>query len=385
MDINYSTLNIVLAAELRRLELKNNYLCKNRNPQKINEILLELQAHLEKKLVLINDLTFDNKSEKILTLRIVFELAPIVLDYHNNKEIFCKLYDESLLLVNYINENFIKKSFAEYVINVFNRKAFLFAPPSQASIYYEQAVSYFRDNKIWEEYAISLASKAGNEIAIYKYAKAIDSCNEAISTIEKYELTISQSEKIYNNLYIADFLLFEANEDNSMSAIKNKATTTINKLEGLLTKIPNGTNHVILTNIAALYLYINRFSKYYSTKKRLEQSLNCKDVSDINNISINDFYRYHFAWYEYYINLKHQNWGKCKHILDNLKSFYPSIFHNIEKMDLRVDAAYYLVNKRYVPPIRKYGINMLQFSPLDKKHYLSRGLLLSDLQFTSWE
>lgn len=384
-NIDYSEINIVLAAELRRLIFKSGCIGHNLTPAFLNEVAQELHAYLEQRIILSDDFTPKNKDEKILSLRIIFELAPYELDTLNDQENFRKLYDESLLLTNYINNHFIKKSFSEYIINVFNRKAFLFAVPSQASIYYEQAVAYFKDNKIWDEYVIALASKAGNEIALQKYELAINNCTNAINTIEKFQLDISQSEKIYNNLYIAEFLHFESNEENEILVVQDKAISISEKLEKLLTATPCGMNHVILTNIASLYLYAGNEDKYLYTKHRLEKSLGCEDVSAVNDIKINDFYRYHFAWYEFYLNLLHHNWKNSSKIIKVLDKFYPSIFHNTEKMDLRVEAAQNLVKKKLLPDIRKYGLNMLQFAPSDKKLYISRGLPLSDLQFTSWE
>lgn len=383
--IDYSEINIVLAAELRRLEFKSGYMGKLLTQEEINVIVGELQAYLEKKIFLNHKFPFNSQEEKILSLRIIYELAPYMLDTQNDKESFLKLYDHSLLLVNYINNHFIKKSFAEYVINVFNRKAFLFAVPSQAVVYYEQAVNYFKDNKIWSEYVIALASKAGNEIAIHKYEKAIKSCKIAIKTMNDFQLKISQKEKIYNNLYLAEYLDLESKNNIKFSKVKNAAIRTSEKLKSLLTDIPCGTNHVILTNIAALYLYAGEESKYYKAKEQLEDSLGCKDVSALNDVSINDFYRYHFAWYEFYIQLNHHNWEKCSQIVNQLDLFYPSIFHNILKMNLRVEAARSLVNKKCVPDIQKYGLNMLQYAPSNTKLYSSRGLPVSDLQFTSWE
>lgn len=382
-EIDYSEFNPVLAAELRRLEFRNGYFGRIMPPQRLNGLSNELQTHLQQKLFLTTEFLANSKDEKILSLRIIFELAPFVLDSQNDKDAFCKLYDESLILVKYINEHFIQKSFADYVINVFNRKAFLFAPPSNAVLYYEQAVAYFRENNIWNEYVIALASKAGNEIALHEYSKAITSCETAISTMQKYEIEILQKEKIYNNLYIAEFLCFESREI-TLSEVQEKAITIASKLEKLLTDSACGTNHVILTNIASLCLYSNREKEYYQTKKRLEHSLGCKDVSSVEDVSINDFYRYHFAWYEFYANLKKGNWKRCSQIINSLNAFYPVIFHNHKKMDLRVEAAKYLVKKKCIPNAREYGLNMLQYAPSDKKYYSSRGLPLSDLQYTSW-
>ena len=384
-NIDYSEINIVLAAELRRLIFNSGYIGHIVTPAFLNEVAQELHAYLEQRIFLSTDFAPKNKDEKILSLRIIFELAPYVLDTLNDKERFCKLYDDSLLLTNYINNHFIKKSFSEYIINVFNRKAFLFAVPSQASVYYEQAVAYFKDNKIWDEYVIALASKAGNEIALQKYSLAINNCSKAITTIEELQLEISQEEKIYNNLYIAEFLYFESNVDNALLEVQNKAISISEKLEKLLTATPCGMNHVILTNIASLYLYAGKEDKYLYTKQRLEASLGCKDVSAVKDVKINNFYRYHFAWYEFYLNLMHHNWKKCSKIINLLDTFYPSVFHNTEKMDLRVQAARNLVKGKIFPDIKKYGLNMLQYAPSDKKLYFSRGLPLSDLQFTSWE
>lgn len=383
--IDYSQISTVLSAELRRLQFRSSYMGKNIKKEKINIIVNELKAYLKKSIYLEDNFRLEKHEEKLLSLRIIYDLAPYILDTLNDKQTFCELYDRSLILVKYIDEHFIKKGFAEYVINIFNRKAFLFVAPSQAVVYYEQAVAYFRENKIWDEYIISLASKAGNEIAIHEYSRAIKSCKLALQFIEEKQLEIPQVEKIYNNLYIAEYLYIESTEKLEEGELKENALNTSQKLEHLLTTVPCGTNHVILMNIASMYLYAGDETKYNETKHRLEKSLGCKNVSEITDVNINDFYRYHFAWYEFYLNLQHHNWRKCSQIIDLLDSFYPSIFHNNEKMNLRVSAARYLIKFRIIPDFRKYGINMLQYSPQDKNLYSSRGLPVSDLQFTSWE
>lgn len=383
-EIDYSDVNPVLAAELRRLEFKNGFLSKAITPQKLYSLSQELQTHLEQKLVLTTEFLSESKDEKILSLRIIFDLAPFILDTQNDKESFCKLYVDSLVLVKYIYNHFVNKNFAEYIINVFNRKAFLFAPPANAAVYYEQAVAYFKDNKIWHEYVIALASKAGNEIALHKYSNAINNCKTAIEKMEDCLIDIPQKEKIFNNMYIAEFLFYET-QDVTKQDLQEKAINTITNLGGLLSTTACGTNHVILTNIASLYLYAGKENKYNQTKERLESSLQCQDVSNVADVKINDFYRYHFAWYEFYVNLQHSNWRKCTQIINTLNKFYPSIFHNYEKMDLRVEAAQSLVKRKTIPDIKDYGINMLQYAPSDRKRHTSRGLPLSDLQYTSWE
>ena len=127
--------------------------------------------------------------------------------------------------------------------------------------------------------------------------------------------------------------------------VQNYATTTIAKLEKLLTSRPCGKNHVILTNIASLYLYNGDISGYIETKKKIQRSLGCNDVSDVLDETINDFYRYHFAWFEFYRSLVAHDWEKCDLQLNQLNGFYPSIFHDTRKWELRVIAGQNLCEK----------------------------------------
>ncbi len=381
-NITFSKLNVVAAAEIRRLQIKNGQLGHVIATAKMQELDLQLRAYLDKGIILLSDVVFNPKEEKLLSLKIIFDVAPYVLDTRNDVEAFNILYDKSLLYVKYIKENFVRKSYAEYILNVFNRKAFLFAVPSVALLYYEEAESYFRNKNILEELAVTLASKAGMNIALHNYSGAIDNCNETIKIINDNQLDLLQEEKVYNNLLIAKFLEYEQNHKEEI-LLKKYAEKTIHKLIKLVSKEANGKNHVILTNIASLYLYIGDECGYRETKKRIEESLNCKDVSDVLNNEINDFYRYHFAWYEFYIHLIKKNWDKCSDILNNLIDFHPSIFHNKNKMSLRDDAAKYLLLHKIVPSTRDYCLHFLDYA-IGGTNYSSRGLLLSDLQFTSW-
>lgn len=379
---DYSSMNAVLAAELRRMLFKSGELGHCASKAEMRQLAEQLCNYIERELILVNLQEFEQKDEKMLSLRIIFDIAPYILDARNDKELFSKLYDRSLLIVKYIENNFIKKSFSHYVLNVFNRKAFLFAAPDVALLYYEEAASYFRQNKIIEQYTITLASKSGIDIALHNYDTAILEIEEALEIIKSNELQVQQIEKIYNNLYVAKFLNYEFNHI-SLSKIRGYALKIIKQLNNLLSSEANGKNHVILTNLASLSLYIDDEKEYFKYKSKLELSLKCKEVSNIDDHSINDFYRYHFAWYEFYRNLHHRNWEVCNHIIDKLTNFYPSIFHDINKMNARIESAKFLVDNQKLPNIREYCINFLKYSKSPVEDYESRGLLLSDLQFTS--
>lgn len=382
-SIDYLSINAVLASELRRLKFKCGQIGRSLPLNEMTILVDQLTEYANNELIIYNEPQVYITSEKILALRIIYDISPYVLDSRNDGDFFLKLYDKSLVLVKYIDENHYKKGFSYYIINVFNRKAFLFAPPNIALLYYEEACSYFYNNKIYSEYIMALSSKAGIDISLRKYEEAINECSNAIDIIDREAISIKK-EKIKNNLFIADFLKFERdNSDLEECIIYAKNTITL--LEELLTNKPCGTNHVILTNLASLSLYTGDFAKYNIYKNRIQDSLKCIDVSNTYDVSINDFYRYHFAWYEFYLNLALHNWEKCNDLITSLTDFYPSIFHNTTKMKHRLKAASYLVNNRTIPTVRDYCINFLNYSEYGVCEFNSRGLLLSDLQFTSWD
>lgn len=380
-SVTLKGLSSVAVAEIRRLEFKNRQLGYLFERDEMNTQLQQLKTYTDKGLVIFSDIFSEPKEEKVLEMRIIFDITPYILDSQNDVETFRFLYDKSLLIENQIQQTTIKKSYTEYIINVFNRKAFLFAAPAVALVHYEQAESFFRENNILTELAITLSSKAGINLSLKRYKDAKDELKEALQIIHKNKIKIRQIEKVFNNLYLAEFLEYEE-ITTSIDSINKFAIKTIRKLMRLIDDESNGKNHVIFTNIASLNLYIGSIEEYNNIKKRLEISLKCNDVSDINDFSINDFYRYHFAWFEFYRLLIDKNWSRCYSILENLNGFYPAIFHDNKKMDMRIKAASYLVDNKVVPSAYEYSLHFLEYAkaPLD---YFSRGLLLSDLQFTS--
>ncbi len=381
--ISLNQMSNVAIAEIRRLEFKNNQLGHLCYRDEMNTMMQQLRAYIENGLSVYSDIFVAQHEERILEMRIIFDIAPYALDTQNDVETFRELYDKSLILEKNIQSRAIKKSYTEYIVNIFNRKAFLFAAPAVALVHYEQAEAFFRENNIFSELAITLSSKAGISLSLRRYKDAINDLEEALKILKKNNIQVDQIEKIYNNLYIARFLNYETNS-NSLDKINEFAKKTITNLQTLVDMNSNGKNHVILTNISSLSLYVNNLELYYDTKKKLETSLECKDVSNIDDLGINDFYRYHFAWFEFYRLLISHQWNECFTIIQNLSKFYPAIFHDHKKMDLRIKAANYLLENKIIPTSYDYCIHFLEYAQAPKD-YFSRGLLLSDLQFTSYE
>lgn len=373
----------VTLAEIRRLEFKNGQLGHLFNRNEMNTQMHQLKTYIDSGLYLFTDILFGSRNEKMLEMRILFDIAPYSLDSQNDVETFRVLYDKSVLLEKEIRQTTIKKGYSEYIVNVFKRKAFLFAVPAAAIVHYEQAETFFRENSIFSELAITLSSKAGINLALKRYKEAMNESKEALKIIKDNKIQIRQVEKIYNNLLLAEFLNYEETTSSALD-INNFAKETILKLIRLIDQTPTGKNHVILTNIASLSLYIGNFELYGNIKKRIEISLKCTDVSDINDNTINDFYRYHFAWFEFYRLLTTRNWSKCKTLIESLTGFYPAIFHDTKKMELRIKAANHLLDNKQIPIARDYCLHFLEYAQAPQR-YFSRGLLLSDLQFTSYD
>lgn len=323
--------------------------------------------------------------EKILRLKIIYDIAPCVLDQRNDYETFQKLYNLSKELTNNkINKR--QKSIGEYIENVFNRKAFLFVNPASCDVYYEKAKNYFGRHEIWLEYYITLVCQAGTYIVIQEFQKAIDMCQKVRKECEEREIQLPQIEKLQNNETIAEFLLIEQCSK-SMTKIKSAAKKALSNLKKLINKETNATQFVIYTNICSLCLYIDDRKQYNKYKNKLEKIYKCNNIAEINDESIDDFYRYYFAWFELYCAVSDENWDSAEKIADSLKGFIPALFRKQEIFwEAKIAAVKTLIINREKKNAYDFCNNLVQ----TKRHeqilskFFYRGLMISDLQYTSY-
>lgn len=377
-------LSCIGRAEYDRLYFKNLYLNNTANSQLIYKYLesLKIVANLDTNLKLNLQEMFLNRDEVILKLRIIFDIAPYVIDNLNDVDEFEKLYSFSRVLCR--NEIGSASPFAEYIKNVFNRKAFLFVNSMQAETYYEEAESYFFNISNWIQLTMTLIGKAGIQIAQSRYEDAVKTCNKAYKIIKTYKVNLPQQYKLKNNFLISKFLEFEQGNHN-FDEILSYANKTVQKL----LKIKNNedkVSYVILMNIASLYLYQNKILDYENIKKRLEEDMKCNDVSDINDSSVDDFYRYRFAWMEIYKNLILGNYDKSILIINSLYGFVPSLSHNQDVLwDKKLDSVKKLINSKVKINAYEFCNNLFN----DRRpsaaslKFFYRGLPLSALQYTS--
>lgn len=385
-NIDDFCLGIIGKVELERLKFKNYYLLAQTSSFEFMQAVLKLKKAVQEPLALETQEGLLFAEEKIFKLKIIYDIAPYILDTENNYAFFQKLYDKIRLILSQEKRRSSRAKTIQYINNIFNRKAFLFANPMAAMPYYDEAKAFFRKNYIWDEYCITLASQAGTCLACHQYNKAVDFCEEAYRKIQEFQISIPKKEKLDNNYKIAGFLALE--EQSADATIpEQKARQIANELELMAVGPACGTKHVLLTNASSLYLYSGELEQYQRTKKKIESSLSCHDVSDILDTGINDFYRYHFAWFEVFYHMQRQEWEVCEMIMEQLDGFVPALFKKQETLwQEKNKATLSLIAHKTIVTGYQFSTHLVE--PVHRETTLSqfyhRGLMLSDLQYTSY-
>lgn len=323
--------------------------------------------------------------EKILRLKIIYDIAPCVLDHNNDYETFQQLYNLSKELSNN-KGNKKQKSIGEYIENVFNRKAFLFVNQASCDIYYEKAKNYFRRHDIRLEYYITLVCQAGTSIVIQDFEKAVSICQQVKKECEEQQIQLPKIEKLYNNEAIAEFLLIEQ-QNKSLKKINSAAKNALSKLKKLINNEANATQYVIYTNICSLCLYIDDKKQYNKYKVKFEKLHKCNNLADIYDESIDDFYRYYFAWFELYYAISEGNWNNAEKIADSLTNFVPALFRKQEIFwETKIAAVKAMITKKESKNAYDFCNNLVQTKRQEQllSKFFYRGLMVSDLQYTSY-
>jgi hypothetical protein len=323
--------------------------------------------------------------ETVLRLKIIYDIAPCVLDQLNNYIDFQNLYQKSKELSQF-NYNFRHLNFGQYIQNVFNRKAFLFVNQASCNVFYEEAKNFFGMNKIWDEYCITLICEAGTDIVIQQYEEALHCCEKVKNICEEQCIQLPLIEKLYNNEIIAEFLFAEQNA-NSITAATKAAKKALNKLKKCIKKSNNTTQFVIITNICSLALYCNDDTLYLKYKHKLEKLYECPDISNIEDEKIDDFYRYYFAWFELYRTIQCDNWENAQMYVSLMDGFIPAIFKKQEIFwEKKTEAIQYIIDNKQNISAYDFCHNLVKTKRSEQtlSKFFYRGLMLSDLQYTSY-
>ena len=385
--INENITNTIIRTEVNRLRFKCYYYGDNTNNIDCIKTINKLKNIAQKELKIeLEEKSFFSVDEFILRLQILLEISPCIIDDYNDCQTFDELYTLIISICRKIETENLSTFTTNYLLNIFNRKAFLFSNSMVSDVYYEEAKSFFFRNHILDEYCITLICYAGSLLFSSEFKKAVTLCKEVIDIITKQNIVIPTPEKLYNNLYIAEFLNREQ-FSSKREAIKygNIISQKLYQIANELSSSPS--KNVILTNVASLALYSNNFNLYSRAKCDIEESLNCSDVSNVLDSRINDFYRYHFAWFEIFFNIQKSDWDSVTDKFAQVEYFVPALFQKTE--DLIQEKNKYI--KELI--IKKESIDSYDFcnnlvkTTNPKASYNSlyyRGLPLSDLQYTSY-
>lgn len=377
-----------LRAELARAYF--HYLYRTHAPvdRTLNLLFNECLLFAEQEVVLtafLNPIGIKPEDETIVRLNVLYSIAPYLLDVRNDVHTFTKLYQMSRIM----SKECCSKSangLAQYIENVFNRKAFLFVNQTQCGPYYESAKAYFSRNQIWDEVCMTLVCQAGTDIVIQKYAEAQVCCNQALEIVDRYAISLPQPAKLQNNFLIAAFLETE-DQIKSERMRLSKAKQTITHLKKLLSKDRCATEYVILTNICSLCLYCGDDKGYIKHKSVLERLMSCPDVSNTADEEIDDFYRYYFAWFEAFRMLRDEKWDLAEKMYQSIRGFVPALFQKQEIFwEIKEQALADLIRSHTVPTPYDFCNNLVRINRREDilSRFFFRGLMLSDLQYTSY-
>ena len=148
-SLNEMNFDLLLKAELTRAffnYLHKNHILYNSETKQALEQLKQYASnklYMEKKEYSTEIVLVD---ESIVRLRIIYDIAPYILDNLNDVDCFEKLYVISTKLSDKLSGTPTDKNIFKYMENVFNRKAFLFINETQCNIYYDKAKKYFYEN-----------------------------------------------------------------------------------------------------------------------------------------------------------------------------------------------------------------------------------------------
>ena len=103
--------------------------------------------------------------------------------------------------------------------------------------------------------------------------------------------------------------------------------------------------------------------------------------------NIDDFYRYYFSWFELYRKIVCENWEDALQQIEQLDNFVPALFRKQEVFWLKKNDAVkaIIASRKKVSPY-DFCHNLVETRRNEQSlsKFFYRGLMLSDLQYTSY-
>lgn len=314
------------------------------------------------------------KIEPIHYLSCIYMLLPHLIDKLNQVDKFQNL-NECIVKKFYITRD-IEES-AQYLLHIYKRKSFLYKTNDIAINDANIALRFFRNIGDEIEQYYTLGSLLGMYIVASDYIKANQIKQEIINLYENHNKCLPMYWKSLNNFIVLNFL---STNDKNFEYWKQK-------FEDILTNnddLNDVTIHLIYTNLCSISLYYSNITEYEKYKRCLEQYMNVENLSDINDPTIDDFYRYYFGWFEFCeLLLKHET-DNAKRQYNKLKDFYPTIFESQKILFFEKHRRYGAIFDKNINTGKEFS-NFLLHSrqPAKEWNYYRMGLMVTDIQYTS--
>ncbi|WP_419892175.1 ATP-binding protein [Paenibacillus xylanexedens] len=277
-------------------------------------------------------------------------------------------------------QNFIGKQnnrpFFEYLGRVLDRKSFLFNSAEVSIGPMSDSVAYFKETDDYLQYYFALCNLGGILIVLNQFEKASSHLEGCLRLIEEHNyIKFPSTEKIYNNLFLANFLsIFRSKETISEQFFEESIMNFREKIQNT----PTEKDAVMLINLANLYLINRNYQEYDATVHTLKNKILVN--------SIDSFYDYHLINLELAKNILQYDWSDAEKSLDKFKDNIPN-FHtkNEKKIKNRLAALSKLIkNKLILEPAELDQWVYDNSNPRDESSsFHCRLFLFSDLQFSS--
>lgn len=309
--------------------------------------------------------------EPIHYLSCIYMLLPHLIDKLNEIDKF-QVLNEKIVKKFYTTKD-IEQS-AQYLKNIYLRKSFLYKDNDRSINDANIALKFFRDIDDTIEQYYTLGSLLGLLLISSDYEQANQVRQEIESLADKYDLPIYWKSK--NNFILLDFL----------SGLEGEFDYWKSQFEKILAEynLNDVSKYLIYTNLCSISLYFSKIENYKCYKIKLEELMEVDDLSDINDTSIDDFYRYFFGWFEFCKLLLENSQQLAKNKYRQLQNFYPIIFESEKKMLIEKHRRYGNILESSIKTGKEFSEFLLQSKFSSKEWaYFRRGLMLTDIQYTS--
>lgn len=309
--------------------------------------------------------------EPVHYLSCIYMLLPHLIDKLNEIDKF-QFLNEDIIKIFYVTKNIEQN--AQYLEKIYLRKSFLYKDNDRAINDANRALKFFIDIDDKLEQYYTLGSLLGLLLVASDYERARQVKQEIEALFNKYHFPLYW--KSQNNFIILDFLSNSANDFDYWRT----------QFENILTenRLNDVSKHLIYTNLCSISLYYSRIENYKIYKNELENLMEVNDLSDIEDVSIDDFYRYYFGWFELCKLLIEGNQQQAQDKYEQLKNFCPIIFESEKTMLSEKHRRYKKIFKSDIKTGKEFSEFLVtsKFSSREWNYY-RRGLMVTDIQYTS--